>query len=218
MRSLTTAIVISAGVLAGCGGSGDEPSPDSTTPTPSAAPRSLACALLTAEERRELTGSAVDEVIPSRPPGDTEQCRWVGDRGDRAPTFVQTITSPADVWAQAVPDVLDNYERTGDITDDDRREIEEAKRLAAMGSDLSPDQACALFTTMAEIGGAPQGSNFTVSYTPIVDQLAASAQICTSGTFTSVLISKPDLEQSSELDQAMTEAVQTAHDRAVSGE
>jgi hypothetical protein len=148
--------------------------------------------------------------------GEIEQCRWVSEFGAADVTLVQTQTARSNVWATSVPEAIRNFERFEDqMSESDKKEMAKAKRLAGFGKDLSPDEACKLFVSIAEIGGFPEGSNLLVSYQDFEGRLAVTGQICTLGTFASVTIVRPGLKESPAIEKAVKRAVGQAHERAV---
>ncbi|MBC7633876.1 hypothetical protein [Aeromicrobium sp.] len=208
-------MVVAAGAsLTGLFRSGDgkpsaSPSPSSATPS--------ACALLDAKEREALAGAPVDTVTPIESAGDGAgsgggaQCRWTS--GGR---LVQASTLTAPQWAETVPMAIDRLEKSGArISADDQRQIDRSRSLLKSAAGLTEEQACSLFSTLAEIGGAPKGSDTLVSYTQLTPKvLAVSAQTCRGGVFTSIVDAGPQLKQTDQLTKAAGVAVAAAHTRA----
>lgn len=121
-------------------------------------------------------------------------------------------------WAESVPAVIDRLESSGaKISAEDQKQIDEASGLLKSSKGLTDEQACSLFSTLAEIGGAPAGSDTLVSYTQLTDKvLAVSAQTCRGGVFTSIVDASPGLKQSDDITKAAGVAVAAAHTRATS--
>ncbi|MGH3474643.1 MAG: hypothetical protein ACRDOT_07005 [Aeromicrobium sp.] len=164
-----------------------------------------------------MSGEAVNDIVPSpKVVGEIEQCRWVSEFGAADVTLVQTQTARSNVWATSVPEAIRNYERfKNKMSKSDQEEMAKAKRLAGYGKDLPPNQACKLFVSMAEIAGAPDGANLLVSYNAFEGRLSVTGQICTLGTFTSVMIVRRGLRESPAIEKAVKRALGRAHERAV---
>jgi hypothetical protein len=203
--------------LAACSGGSDTKAAD---PTPSASattqatvdPKEPACSFLTAAERKELVGSAIDEVVATGGTAGSSQCRW------QAPTaLIQVTTLPATAWAKTLPQVVAQLESSGDITSArDKKELARAKKLLAKASSFTGKQACDVFTTLAEINGAEKGATTTITSVPITkSESGISAQMCTSGEMTSLIYSVPDLKKSRQVDAAVTKALAAAQRRAL---
>lgn len=206
-------------LLAGCGGSGSDGSP-ATSGSSSAVADSPACDLLTAKEREALAGSPVDTITPiddttpggKSPVSADAQCRWTAGQ-----LLVQVSSLPAPEWVATLPTVLDRLEASGTkFSADDKREIAEIRTVLKSSKAVNDQQACGLFSSFAEIGGAPQDSDSLVSYIQVTPSvLAISAQICRDGIFVAVVDAGPQLTQSAERVQAAQAAVTAAHTRAL---
>lgn len=102
-----------------------------------------------------------------------------------------------------------------DLSADDAKELEQAQLELSKRGELNAQQACAVFSVMAEIGGAPDGATHIVQYLPIGDSLAVTGQKCTHGRFTSVAFQKPGLQASPDLARRVRSALSAAHGRAL---
>ena len=215
----TVAITVVAGLsLAACSGDGSDTKAADPTPSASATPQPTvdlkepACSFLTAAERKELAGSAIDEVVATSGTADSTQCRW-----QASSALIQVTTLPAQAWAKTLPQVVKQLESSGGITSAaDKKELARAKKLLAKASSFSGKQACEAFTTLAEINGAAKGATTTITVVPITKSEAGiSAQTCTSGELTSLIYSVPGLKESKQVDAAVTKALAAAQKRAL---
>ena len=102
------------------------------------------------------------------------------------------------------------------ISPADRKELAQVKTLLDGESVLTGSEACNLFMTMSEIGGATAGTEVMVSFQPVNDSTAsASGQTCSDGTFTSVVYLREGLEKSPAVEKAVVEALHHAHTRSL---
>lgn len=215
------AVTVAAGLsLAACSGSSGGSDAKSADPTPSASatsqatvdPKEPSCSFLTASERKDLVGSAIDEVVATSGTAGSSQCRWQSDSA-----LIQVTTLPAQAWAKTLPQVVAQLESSGQVTSaGDKKELARAKKLLAKASSFTGKQACDVFTTLAEINGAKKGATTTITSVPITKSEAGiSAQMCTSGEMTSLIYSVPDLKESKQVDAAVTKALAAAQKRAL---
>ena len=213
------AVTVAAGLaLAACSGEGKDTKAADPTPSASATPQATvdpkepACSFLTAAEREELVGSAIDQVVATSGTASSSQCRWQADTA-----LIQVTTLPAQDWAKTLPQVVAQMESSGDITAaKDKKELARAKKLLADASSFSGTQACDVFTTLAEINGAEKGATTTISLVPISEKdSGVSAQMCTSGEMTSLIYSVPDLKKTKQVDAAVTKALEAVQKRAL---
>lgn len=212
------ALTVAAGMtLAACSGGSDakaaDPKPSaSATTQPTVDPKEPACRFLTASERAQLAGSPVDTVVATSGTAGSSQCRW-----QSSSALVQVTTLPAQAWAKTLPEVVTQLESSGDVrTATDKKELARAKKLLAGATSFTGEQACAAFTTLAEIGGAKRGATTTITSVPITQsQTGVSAQMCTSGEMTSLIYSVPDLKQTKAVEAAVTSALASAQKRAL---
>ncbi len=213
----TLAITVVAGLsLTACGGGSDgksaAPAPSPSASQPTVDPKEPACSFLTAGERKELAGSAIDTVVATNGTDLSSQCRWQDSTG-----LIQVTTLPAQAWAKTLPPVVKQLESSGGAkTAADEKELARAKKLLTGASSFTGKQACAAFTTLAEINGAKRGATTTISLVPITETASGvSAQMCTSGEMTSLIFSVPDLKQTKTVDAAVTKALTAVQQRAV---
>ncbi len=212
------AITMAAGLsLAACSDGSDtkaaDPTPSaSTTTQPTVDPKEPACSFLTAAERKELVGSAIDTVVATNGTDQSSQCRW-----QASTALIQVTTLPAQAWAKTLPQVVAQLESSGQITSaKDKKELAKAKKLLADASSFSGKQACDVFTTLAVINGAEKGATTTITSVPVTEsESGISAQMCTSGEMTSLIYSVPGLKQSKQVDAAVTMALAAVQKRAL---
>jgi hypothetical protein len=81
-------------------------------------------------------------------------------------------------------------EASGQFSDaENTRKLRAAVGLLEAGQDLDPHEACSLFSQMLELQGRPPKTSFAVSVIPTrSDPKAVSGQMCSVGTYTSVMI------------------------------
>ncbi|WP_137121405.1 hypothetical protein [Segeticoccus rhizosphaerae] len=198
---------------------GAEPdAPSSAAGSPGAAPTvgdlPPVCSLLTSADRKRLVGKSVDRVIPVSGVGEGYTCRWVEADSLAPSTLVQVTAMPSSTWAQTLPSALEQMEQHKDqFSAADRKELVQAQKMVS-GGRLDAKQACSLFTTLSEIGGAPQGADRTVNLLPVGQSTGVSAQTCTAGRFTSVVFARPGLQRSEQLTNLALAVLARAHQRS----
>lgn len=215
IRRILVVTAVAGLLLAGCGGSVDDtsakPTPSASQPTATINPKEPACSFLSAGERKKLVGSRIDEVVSTGGSGDSSQCRWQADAA-----VLQVTTLPAREWAKTLPDVVAQLEKSAEATPDDVKDLAEAKKLLTGADSFTDEQACAAFSTLAEIGGADKGATTTITPVPITEtEVGLSAQTCSTGELTSLIFSTPGLKQNAKVDAAVTSALKSAQKRAV---
>ncbi|MGA8988425.1 hypothetical protein [Aeromicrobium sp.] len=174
-------------------------------------PDEPACAFLTGAERKRLVGSRIDEVVATGGSGDSGLCRW-----QASTAVIQVTTLPAREWAKTLPDVVAQLEKSGTSSKDDRKDLARAKKLLGGAAAFTDQQACAAFTTLAEIGGADDGATMIITTIPVTDtDSGLSAQICSSGELTSIIYSVPGLERTEEVEATLRTTLKAAQERAI---
>ena len=155
MRSAAT-LLLCLLVLTGCG-SDDGGNADGQD---TAGPES--CGLLTDAQLAELAGQPVTQSRATEV-GALPACLYMVENSDK----VQVIDVPASEWSRELPALLDQVEQSGVVNDPRTRAKFAAarKKLDADGS-LDDDAACALFSDLLEIQGAPAGESQIVSFVP----------------------------------------------------
>ncbi|MFC6287643.1 DUF3558 family protein [Nocardioides sp. GCM10027113] len=197
MRAALALPLVSFVLLAGCSPTADD-GPESVPaadPTSTATPADTMtepaiegadpCDLLSEQEAATLAGAPVDRPSPGTT-GGMPNCQWLTGDG----VFVQTVAVPAPVWAQSLPEILRLVEASGLAGDgEDLEKFRAGAELVEGGEDLDPDAACSLFSTMLELQGRPEGSSTIVTVVPDPGSpQAVTAQACSRGRFTSVLV------------------------------
>jgi hypothetical protein len=216
IRRLVPVAAASLVLLSACSGGssdsdGSEPqasaTPTATQTAPPVDPDQISCQLLTASDRKELAGSAVDDIVAASGADGSSQCRW-----QAASALIQVTTLPAKEWAKSLPDVVKQLESSTDVSSaEDKKDLATAKKLLAGAASFTDAQACDAFTTLAELGGDDEGTRTTVTSIPITEtESGISGQTCSGGELTSVLYSVPGLQQT----DAVNTTVSTILDRA----
>lgn len=228
------AVLVSCAILAltGCSGTtsettgvnGQATSPDSARSvedseaeqsTDSSADGGLdsACQLLTAKEVADLAGEDLGEPQFGSV-GGLPGCLW----GSFSGVAVQVISIPATTWAEHLPGILDQVQGSPLFKDDpeNRRKLAKAQTMLRSG-DISSDTGCDMFSLLLEIQGQPAGRFRTVNLVPSKQNpQGINAQICTRGTYTSVLLVRPGLSAAAEPISLVTSAMLRAHERTIS--
>ena len=120
------------------------------------------CGLLTDAQVAELAGQPVTQSRAAEV-GSLPACLYMVENSDK----VQVIDVPASEWSRELPALLDQVEQSGVVDDPATRDKFAAarKKLDAEGS-LDDDAACALFSDLLEIQGAPAGESQIVNFVP----------------------------------------------------
>lgn len=227
--------VTSVLLIAGCSASGasqrspDAPPPDEVTPSatatttpsveadPESAPTPSAdgpepCDLLTSEDLVAL-GGAEDLDAQAGLTAGVPNCQWPFPDG----RFAQVIASSSSDWARSLPSAVRAFEESGFPLDEEQRgRLEEGVQLVEGGGRMDPDEACDAFSLMLELQGQPPGTMEIVTVAPSFDEpYAVSGQMCSGGQFTSVMIGSADGLAEPLPMQAVADAVQAAHRRAL---
>lgn len=212
-------------LLSACSGSdgsksdsqGDAKTSATPTTSPTAAPidpEQIACKVVTAADRTELAGAAVDDIVAASGTDGSSQCRW-----QSATALIQVTTLPAKEWAKSLPDVVKQLESSSDISSSaDKKDLAAAKELLAGAATFTDAEACKAFTTLAELGGEEKGATTTVTTVPITEtESGISAQTCSDGDLTSIIYSVPGLKESKDVDKTVTKILVSAQKRVTRG-
>ena len=162
----------------GCGD--DEKAPDAQ---PTQITKKEICDVLSAEERADLVGRAVDEPAGEASDYPDFSCRWKSAEDDGV--VVQLASAPVSEWLKTVPKVLDSVEKLSSLSAEDKKQIGEARTILGSGK-VDDAEGCSIFTLLAEIGGFPKGSKTSVSYVDAGASPLVAAQHCDDGRFSSV--------------------------------
>lgn len=208
---MTGALVAALLLLAGCSDDGDSSSDGSTPTTSASTPEptaedglSVVCDVLTPAERTSLLG--LDRGTRLDGPVDLggQGCFWNDPKRPAAIQLTIVSMSTAD-WLKGVPSALAALEQSPDLAAEERAALEEMQAEVATLSEDDIDQACELFTRLAEIQGQPTGATTTVQVTR--GRPGLSAQHCEGDTFSSVVGASPEIVASEQLQDAYREAV-----------
>ncbi|WP_342373381.1 hypothetical protein PCC79_06845 [Propioniciclava soli] len=124
----------------------------------------------------------------------------------------------ASQWAKALPDAVETIEQAIDSPQlaPMKPRLERVRELIASGETLSSTDACSIFSTLAEMGGEPAGSQVTHRVVPSNENpLAVNVQICEAGWYTSLQLMSPQQKLPEPLPiEQVTQAAQAAHERA----
>ncbi|WP_154792181.1 hypothetical protein [Occultella kanbiaonis] len=121
-------------------------------------------------------------------------CVW----GNLNGTGVQVILVGAERWATQLPAIFEQLlaqpQLAETLSEDELANIEDITAAIEAGEEIDSTRACEMFSLMLVADGQPEGENFTVKIVPsAADPQAITAQGCIEGTFSSVLLVKPDL-------------------------
>lgn len=233
LRVRTLLVLASLLVITGCSASGGQAgsasspqpapasatAPASTTPAaaPSTAPSADAagadpCDLLTAEELAVLGAT---EGMTAKPglTGGIPNCQWPFPDG----RFIQLVATSASEWARSLPEVMRMLDQSGIIVDQEQKDrLKAGQELVERGGRLDPDEACDLFSLMLELRGGPPGQQHTVNIIPSPeDPQAVTAQMCSGGRFTSVMIASSQGLAEPLPGQQVVDVVQAVHRRTL---
>ena len=200
MRSAAT-LLLCLLALTGCGSSDDE---EKQADSPEA------CGLLTDAQVAKLAGQPVTQSRATEV-GALPACLYMVENSDK----VQVIDVPASEWSRELPALLDQVEQSGVVNDPATRDKFAAarKKLDSEGS-LDDDAACALFSDLLEIQGAPTGESQIVSFVPTREKPSGvNGQTCTDGVYTSVQLESADLSttEADAVARRVGKALETAH-------
>lgn len=206
-------------LLGACGGSDDADPKASATPSATASASAtaapidaeqIACKVVSAGDRQQLAGAAVDEVVAASGSAGSSQCRW-----QSATALIQVTTLPAKEWAKSLPDVVKQLESSSATSSAaDKKDLAAAKKLLAGAATFTDAQACDAFVTLAELGGDEKGTTTTITTVPITQtESGISAQTCSDGNLTSIIYSVPGLKETKEIDATVTKVLASAHRR-----
>lgn len=219
MRVFVVALMV--GLISGCSSAETSSPPLVSTPTvaPSSSPtvasksaaKSDACDLLTTAEIAKLIKNAAD----AKPglTGGVPNCQWASPDGP----YVQVIGVEASEWARSLPEIVRALEASGQFSDAaNLRKLRAAAKLVEGGTDLDSKQACALFSQMVELQGQPPKTTYVVTVIPTrADPKAVSGQMCSIGTFTSVMVADPAGLDAPLPIEEVGKAARAAHRRAI---
>jgi hypothetical protein len=166
------------------------------------------CGLIDAAVASDLAGLAVTGKEGMVGGSGTPSCVY----GDPSTHAVQVIQMPANLWVDALPVAL---ETLGAIPDDavdpeDVQELEAAASMIEEGASIPAGEACDLFGKLAQVTGYAAGTTRILNYVQLGGKGALTGQQCLDGTFTSLVVTRPELSESD--DEALGQAILTALD------
>lgn len=201
MRLRWFAVVLLLAVSTSCNRS-DRPDEDPNSgPSSDAGP----CALLKPKVVENLSGAQLDGTETTLPGSDLPSCAY----GRLDEVGVQVTQAPAGEWARALPGVVDQLKAAGGFGDGSLlRQLEEGAELVERGETIAPAQACSLFSDMVALRDGIPGLHQSIAYLPgREDPQAITAQACIRGTFTSIVVGRPDLQVGSKVETAIEDAL-----------
>lgn len=213
MRLLPPAVLVLA-LVAGCSG-GPVETPDRSPTAPPSTSQAVACGLLDAQQREQLTGRPLDQVTDPARAALGLQCRWA----DGA-TFIEVSSLDAGAWARSLPNLVSGLRASGrDLDPDTEADLQAIVDLVEGRDALTAGRACDLFPTIAEAVAGDETDAF-VLFVPIERNdgqaaLGVQAQTCTDGVFSSVVFSAPDVTESDAVERRARTALDDAHRAAI---
>lgn len=202
-RSGSVLLLLLLLTMAGCGSDGDDDANGGTAPDPAPSSTSAvptpdgeedadgsACELLPDARIESLAGEALGEGAETEVAGVLPVCQW----GDLTSLGVQAGRVAASEWAKSLPTVVAQLAASGILDGEGVERLERASALVESGSTIPADEACHLFSDLAEIGGNGKDATRALAIVPSrTDPQAISGQSCVDGTYATVLLARPDL-------------------------
>ena len=217
--ALAAAVAIAA--LAACSRTADVPRPTHTlqpsvAPTQSVKPttqRQTACSLMTADERRSLAGTAMDNVMPANPVVAEHQCQWVHSFTETVNMSVEIEAMDARDWAKRSAAILGESIRNPKT---DKRRLGQIRQgvLDIRSGKLTRDRACEIYWLMASLNGFTKGDD-VVYPTWTVQTASVVSSSCVDGVFTSVTYTERNLYPTPSLGDLVVKARRAVEKRAV---
>lgn len=185
--------------LAGCTAAREgAPRVESTAASPSPGVNAVdPCDLLAAGAAEALAGEPMTQSSRADVAG-IPACHVSG-----ATRRIQVARVPAAEWARTVPALIDQLRSAAALGPANQARLDEvAARIAA--GEYEGLKACELFSAMVEFNGSAPGQSRTMTYLPDGRApQAISAQSCIDGTYTSLLLSGPDIVVSGDIEAAV---------------
>lgn len=207
--------------LTSCSRPADVPRPTHTLqpsvePTSTARPTSTrltACSLMTAEERRALAGTTMDEVMPSNPISAEHQCQWVHSFKETVSMSIAVDALDARDWAKRASATLGDAIRNPKI---EKKNVEEIRKgvLDIRSGKLTRERACEIYWLMASLRGYEEGDE--IVYPAGNAQMGSVVSTsCVDGVFTSVSYAERNLFPTPTLGDLVVKAREAVEKRAV---
>jgi hypothetical protein len=201
-------------VLVGCSQPGQgENSPPSTRPDSpgvSASPGGEAtdspCTLLDDATLDSLIGSAPPGVEVTVPGSDLRACQF----GDITERGVQVAQVPAGEWASSLPAMVETMKDlpAGTLDAGVMKQLEDASDAIAAGAAIPASEACTYFSSLLELQGQARGTTRSVTYYPNLESaVAITGQQCIAGTYTPLLVGRPDLADDPKIVDQVSDAL-----------
>lgn len=217
----TLAVAIAIAALAACSRTADVPRPTHTlepsvAPTPTATStvkRETACSLMTAEERRSLAGTTMDEVMPANPVAAERQCQWVHSFTETVTMSVAIEAMDARDWAKRSVAILGETIRNPKT---DKTKLTQIRKgvVDIRSGTLTRERACEIYWLMAGLNGFKEGDD--VVYPTWTTQTASVvSSSCVDGVFTSVTYTERNLYPTPSLGDLVVQARQSVEERAI---
>lgn len=191
-----------------------EPSITESSPIPTANADNPACDLLTAKERSDLAGYALDAEVPVRPDPGTEECVWVRSLQQSSRAAIRVVALRTPIWSrQIAPQIRDAIVKP---TTGRSLRVELEKALAELVADpdgLSSERTCETYVLLAKSRGADLGID-QVGYGQIGALPAAYAVTCEGGIMTLAGYGEYGLGQSLALNRGVIKLAEAASARA----
>jgi hypothetical protein len=145
--------------------------------------------------------------------GELPNCQWTRPDG----RFLQVIGVDASQWARSLPATIRAIEASGEFSDtENMRKLRAAAALLEAGQDIDSTEACSLFSQMLELQGQPPNTSFGVNVIPTrSDPKAVSGQLCSVGTYTSVMVADSNGLESPLPISAVGSVAQSVHRRVI---
>jgi len=208
-------------LLAACARTDDSPRPthtqtaELTTSSNGAKPaKREACKLLTSEERKGLAGRTMDSVVPVSAAAGTQECQWVHSLQDPSNAVIRLVAINTQEWAKVARTQINEAIRNPRLSANTVMRLQAAsKRLAKGTSDLTDNQVCNIYWTLAAASGFHHGAEVVFSST-IGRMHAAYAASCGEGWLTMIGYGEYGLHTSITLYQALIDLRGVVQDRA----
>lgn len=214
------AITVVAAALTGCAQVADVPRPHGTL-EPSVQPtnstpakhRESACTLMTAQERHDLAGTTMDQVMPVNAVIGTNQCQWVHSFRQAETQTVSIEARDAREWAVRAAPGLGDALRNPAV--ENIEEIRQAVIDIRSGKKaLTADRACEIYQLWGTMRGFEKGEEivYPAGNTQVTGVVSTS---CIDGVFTSVTYAESHLYPTPTLADRVVAARKLVEERAV---
>ncbi|MFV0524014.1 MAG: hypothetical protein ACK5RL_05895, partial [Acidimicrobiales bacterium] len=122
----------------------------------------------------------------------------------------------ADTWLAQIPTAIEGLESSGLLDATTQEQLDSTRRLLEENPDMGGDEACALFSDMAEAQGAGQGVDELVNYVPnATDPIGVSGQRCRDGVYSNITLQAEGLVDDVATYSRVLSALDTVHQAGV---